>query len=226
MYDNDDEECKSLWLVMGIVTAALCFIIFQFSSCSYITEETEPAIPNTVYLMTQESPIEELTYIEPAAPPEPEPVVIAEPLLRPCGLSEDQLRDALYFDLKDYAECFLEAERKTGVNAVFIASVAALESGWGRSPAANAMNNLFGWSYKGEYVVFESPEQSIEVVAQKLKDNYLTEGGKYFNGYTIEAVNVRYNTNGDFWGNEVRSILNSIYERAGVENVITQSANC
>ena len=51
---------------------------------------------------------------------------------KPCGMSEKELCAALKYDLVPYAGYFIEAEQKHGVNAAFLAAIAAQESGWGR----------------------------------------------------------------------------------------------
>ena len=116
-----------------------------------------------------------------------------KPLLTPCGLSKEALQNALKGRLKELAGVFLEAEEKTGVNALFLAAVAALESGWGESKAAREKNNLFGWTGQNGYQQFESRKDCILTVAQRLRELYLTPGGRYFHGYTVEAVNRCYN---------------------------------
>ena len=114
-------------------------------------------------------------------------------LLQPCGMTEEALQNALKGRLKELAGVFLEAEEKTGVNALFLAAVAALESGWGESKAAREKNNLFGWTGQNGYQQFESRKDCILTVAQRLRELYLTPGGRYFHGYTVEAVNRCYN---------------------------------
>lgn len=116
-----------------------------------------------------------------------------KPLLQPCGMPEEELQNALKGRLKDLSNAFLQAEEETGVNAVFLASVAALESGWGESNAAREKNNLFGWTGQNGYQSFASLEDCVLTVAQRLRDLYLTPGGRYFHGYTVEAVNRCYN---------------------------------
>lgn len=136
-------------------------------------------------------------------------------LLTPCGYTAPQLESALLWDLKPLADEFIEAEQETGVNAVFLASVAALESGWGRSYRATEHNNLFGW---GNHK-FASQAECIEVVAGGLVDNYLRPTGKYYNGCTVEGVSVKYN-NTDHWRTQVRQIMRDIDRRAnGTEEI-------
>lgn len=133
-----------------------------------------------------------------------------KPLLTPCGLSEEALQNALKGRLKELAGVFLEAEEKTGVNALFLAAVAALESGWGESKAAREKNNLFGWTGQNGYQQFESRKDCILTVAQRLRDLYLTPGGRYFHGYTVEAVNRCYNGRPE-WETAIVGIMENIH---------------
>ncbi len=116
------------------------------------------------------------------------------------GFTAEELSFGLRKELKNYAQSFIEAEQKYGVNAVFLASVAALESGWGRH--CFRKNNIFGWNGKN----FETKEECIDFVASKIKEHYLTEGGKYFHGKTVSKVNICYNGS-DFWERKILGIM-------------------
>lgn len=133
-------------------------------------------------------------------------------LLTPSGLTATELEAGLLGELKPYAVDFIAAERETGVNAVFLAAVAALESGWNTSEVAKNKNNLFGWSVATGYASFESKEDCIAEVAACVKSLYLTPDGVYFNGYTVEAVNIRYNGT-EHWEKTVKQIMQEIKER-------------
>ncbi len=107
-------------------------------------------------------------------------------LTAPCNLSAEELAPVLG-NLSEYAENFLAAEEKYGVNAVFLASLAAFESGWGSR--CFRQNNLFGWGKKE----FCSKEECIDFVARRISEWYLTEKGKYYNGSGLGGVNACYN---------------------------------
>ncbi len=140
-------------------------------------------------------------------------LTVYEGLLIPSNISASQLERALYYELKEYAGDFIEAEKKTGVNAVFLASVAALESGWGRSNVAKNKNNLYGWTAdKGEYMSFNNKKECISFVASKFKELYLSPNGKYFKGYEVESVNYYYNGS-RAWTEAVNNIINDINYR-------------
>lgn len=100
---------------------------------------------------------------------------------------------SLYEVAKDY----VLAEEKYGINAIFLCALSIQESGWGRSKLAMNKNNIFGYGaynkspYKSAKY-FNSKSECIDVVARHLVENYLTEGGKYYNGKSLDAVNKRY----------------------------------
>jgi beta-N-acetylglucosaminidase len=109
------------------------------------------------------------------------------------------------------------AERQYGVNALFIASVAVYESGYGTSQIAQDKNNLFGFTaydnspYKSA-ATFSNFEQSIDKFAELISTNYLKKDGEYFSGYTIEDINVRYATDKE-WSKGVKKVINKILSR-------------
>lgn len=145
--------------------------------------------------------------------------LISNGVLRQSNITVEQLENALYHDLKKYSFAFVEAEEITGIDAIFLSSLAALESGWATSNVAQEYNNLFGWTLgNGDYKYFNSKSECILYVADYIKTHYLTEGGKYFNGYEIEDINKKYNGR-ESWENEIKEIYNQIYNRIG-ENKI------
>ena len=79
-----------------------------------------------------------------------------------------------------------------GISAEFIVSVMR----WERRPD---LHNWFGWTGSdGKLMRFGSDLECLERVIPLIKRNYLTEGGKYFRGYTVEAVNQNYSGT-EFW---------------------------
>lgn len=127
-------------------------------------------------------------------------------LLCPCGMSETELADQLH-EMSGLAADFLDAEAETGVNAVLLASIAALESGWGTSWAAETRNNLFGiMAADGSLRRFESKRECIMYSAQLLADEYLSEDGSYYEGGTLESVAGIY-CESDGWAEKVQEIM-------------------
>ena len=127
-------------------------------------------------------------------------------LTTPSGLSAEELSKGLKGELSALAKEFVLAEEKYGVNAVFLAAVSALESGWGKY--CFRKNNIFGWSGKD----FESKAECIDFVASKIAEHYLSESGKYYNGKTVSGVNVCYNGS-DFWKKKIPVLMEMISGR-------------
>ena len=122
--------------------------------------------------------------------------------------------------LYDVAEDFILAEERYGVNAVFLCALSIQESGWGKSKLARNKNNLFGYgaynsspysSAKG----FPNKSVCIDIVSKKLVENYLTEGGKYYNGKSLNAVNTRYSLDDNGkpnkkWSSNIRLLMKQL----------------
>ena len=110
------------------------------------------------------------------------------------NVTNEQLSGALYHNLSDLSDVFIECEKELNVNAILLCSLAALESGWGKSEIAKEKNNLFGWrNSEGEYREFESKEICITEFSEYISLNYLDDSGKYYSGGTaVEHVAVYY----------------------------------
>lgn len=133
----------------------------------------------------------------------------------------DQLEDMLNFtEFEKYAYIFIKAENTYNVNALFLVALAAHESAWGTSRLAREKNNLTGFTAYNHDPYnsgksFKTPEDSIMTTASKISENYLTEEGKYFNGYGVEGVNTRYSLTDDGkinseWSRGIRQIARDL----------------
>lgn len=125
-------------------------------------------------------------------------------ITEPCGLTEEELADRLKYNLKPYAKYFLLAEADYEINACFIASVAALESGWGRF--MHAENNIFGFGQKD----FESVEKGIDYVSWYLYKHYIREDGRYYRGGTIADIGKVYCPDDGTWVRLVTGIYGGL----------------
>lgn len=101
----------------------------------------------------------------------------------------------------------MEAESTYGVDASFLAAVAALESGWGESTLAREKNNLFGWRGADGYMAFDSPEDCIDHVAEYLAEEYLDPDGLYYNGLSVEDVAKHYCGGDETWVKTIKEIM-------------------
>lgn len=133
-------------------------------------------------------------------------------------LTFDQFSYGLLGDLKNVSGDILISSREQGIDPILVASIAALESGWNTSFAANEYNNLFGWTNNdGTYRQFDSKSECIDYVCQMLKEHYLTPDGKYFEGYEIADICVHYNGQEE-WTHAVEEIYSQIKQRIGQYN--------
>lgn len=113
---------------------------------------------------------------------------------------------------------FVDAGKKHGINAFYIAAHSAWESSWGTSQLARDKNNLFGYGaydscpYECAWT-FKTKEECVDTVMLLVKTDYLTEGGKYYHGATLRGMNVAYATDQN-WQNGIASIMNSLANKA------------
>lgn len=118
----------------------------------------------------------------------------------PCGMSTEEFEAVLKGELKQYAQDFLNAEEDYNINACFLASIAAAESGWGEHQFKP--NNIFGFGRK----TYKSVEHCIDHVAWYLRKHYLNKNGKYYRGGTISAIGKIWCLDGGEWGRLVSGI--------------------
>ncbi len=123
---------------------------------------------------------------------------------------------------------FYDAERKYGINGIFLASIAIHESGWGSSAIAVNKYNLFGF---GAYdsspyesaITFDSYSEGIDTVASWLVSNYLNPSGtllksggfasgRYYNGPSVIGVNVKYASDSE-WCIKVFATMQNLYSQ-------------
>ena len=99
-------------------------------------------------------------------------------------------------NLKNIGSALVKAENEYNINGLYLMGLCCLESAYGTSNFAVNRNNLVGWnandSNPNNASYFNSFDDCILKVAAKLKKNYLTEGGCYFNGYSAKDIDVKY----------------------------------
>jgi beta-N-acetylglucosaminidase len=122
---------------------------------------------------------------------------------------------------------FINAEHKYGVNALFVASIAVHESGWGTSSFARNRNNLTGYraytNNPNKAHVFKSKESNIMETARMLSEAYLTQGGAFYSGgYTLTHVYKRYAAPQakweDRWDVKVANMMRTLERRIKTRN--------
>lgn len=153
----------------------------------------------------------------------------------PSGLTLDDFKTVFSNNSEDRNkvfeenyEVFYNMEQKYGINGLFLASIGIHESNWGLSTIAQNKKNLFGYGsydsdpYNMSYT-FETYEYGIDLVAKMLTKYYINAPGtaifdnqeavgSYYNGSTIEAVNIRYASDTE-WHTKVFNIMKSLYSK-------------
>ena len=93
---------------------------------------------------------------------------------------------------------FVQIEKQYNINGLYILGLACLESNFGKSNFAVQRNNLVGWnavdSNPNKASYFKSKEECLTFVSNKLKTNYLSENGCYFEGFTGRDIDKHYCT--------------------------------
>ncbi len=126
-------------------------------------------------------------------------------LTQPSGVTAEDLAKVLKLGLEGLEDSFVQAEKDYGINCVFLASIAALESYWGTM--LFRPNNMFGY---GSYS-FSSKEECIDFVARGIANNYLSPDGGLYYGNTARAVNTRYASN-PLWYAKVGNFMKQMYD--------------
>jgi len=116
------------------------------------------------------------------------------------GITEEEMKEVLINTtgsktMAHLSGAFVEAEKKYGVNAFFMAGIVALESGFATSRRAIEDNNLTGYevySDSSEGRLFSSHEESVLHTARHLSKNYLKEDAIYYKGLSVDAIQLSY----------------------------------
>ncbi|WP_052356705.1 glucosaminidase domain-containing protein [[Clostridium] dakarense] len=135
------------------------------------------------------------------------------------GITEEELKSVLLTyngasTMAHLSKALVDAENKYGVNAFAMAAIVALESGFATSRRAIEDNNLTGYevySDDSEGRLFDSQYESIIQTARHLSKNYLTKGSMYYNGVSVDSVQINYcpdEGKGKNWDGKVDSLAN------------------
>lgn len=103
---------------------------------------------------------------------------------------------------------------KYQINEMFFCGLIAAESGWNIAGNHRSTHNYISLMYKGKLIKYSSEAQGLEVAAQKLHQNYLTKGGKYYNGKTITGVQKRFCPASNTWDDLVYGCMKYVVRTA------------
>ena len=137
-------------------------------------------------------------------------------LTKPSGITAEELEKVTRYGLKGLGDEFIKAEEDYHINAVFLMSIAILESGWGRNMFRP--NNMFGF-YGHD---FSSKAECVDVVASKIAKNYLTDGGAFHYGNTVKDINRKYATNPE-WHIKIAKNMKMLYSDMR-ENLLSEKS--
>lgn len=140
----------------------------------------------------------------------------SENLLKPSNITSNEMYQILKgTGLEDVSKALVIAENKYGINAIIMAALAAEESGWGNSKRAKTQNNLTGYAVYSDTsrgTLFSSRGECILRTAKLLKDNYLTQGGLYYNDTSLQGVNINYCSNKK-WTSNINLIASGLMRK-------------
>lgn len=127
------------------------------------------------------------------------------------------LRSRTNGSMAHLAEAFIDAEKTYGVNAFFLAGLAALEGDWARSSRARNQNNLTGMAVYSDTSAGNSYASQYDCIldtARQISKFYLDVNGKYYGGgFGVDHVEVYYCASKD-WSEKITSIagdLSNVY---------------
>jgi len=146
-----------------------------------------------------------------------------EDMRKESKLDEKKLTKYLekYPNLSGIEQTLIEIQDEYEVNAILILAIVRLESGNGKSSIAKSRNNLGGIIVMEKsvrvYKSFDSKSDCVVYMAKLLSKSYLTEDGRYFNGYTLEDIAKRYSASPEKWTELVEELIYEI--QVGIDKI-------
>lgn len=144
-------------------------------------------------------------------------------LTKPSNVSIKQLKKAFKgTEMAGLEQGFVDSERKFGVNAIFLASLVATESGWNNSKRAkDGSNNITGhavYTDASRGSTFDSKYECILSTGELLGNHYLKDKGEHYNGVSLWNVNQKYsllpNKKVNYeWSKMINSISNDLVKK-------------
>lgn len=187
------------------VLSALCVTLLD-NSVQRMKPAAPPDVPQADLATSLQAYTTNEVFAQKAVPQLSLEEIYALDLRKPSGATEDDLKRVSKAGLVGLEDTFLEAEEKYGVNAIFLMSIASLESAHGTQ--MYRPNNMFGYGGKS----YPSKEACIMDVAQGLSSRYLTPGASLYGGSpTLSGVNKRYAANPQ-WDTKVGKYMKSYYD--------------
>ena len=115
------------------------------------------------------------------------------------GLSRDdfiKLISGVKYDTSGFFEenagTIYDLCKKYSINEIFFCGLISAESGWNIASNHRRTHNYISLMSKGKLIQYGSVYEGLEVAAQKLHNNYLTPGGKFYHGKTLSGVKTNF----------------------------------
>lgn len=93
---------------------------------------------------------------------------------------------------EENAETIYDLCQEYELNEIFFCGLISAESGWNIADNHRRTYNYISLMTNGKLIQYSSVEEGLEVAAQKLHNNYLTPGGKFYYGKTLSAVKTKF----------------------------------
>lgn len=123
----------------------------------------------------------------------------------------EQLEQVVPNSMVDIIDDIVELSEQYDINSIAVTSIIRHESGNNTSWLAVNKNNLGGIKFNSNYASFETKFDCIEYMVKLLKEKYLSEDGKFFNGYSLKSVNKLYCPgDGYYWSTQITDMSNKM----------------
>jgi len=193
-----------------------------------IKEEIKTRITNTTSSYTRENNITSRGEVNRTTKIEqehikPKDVKISKnmDLTKRTGLSKEDFKQVMKNLKSDKSNFFYRNANtiydlceKYEINEIFFCGLIAAESGWNIAGNHRSTHNYISLMYNGKLIKYSSEEEGLEVAAQKLHQNYLTKGGRYYNGKTIVGVQKRFCPASSTWDDLVYGCMKYVVKTA------------
>lgn len=143
-------------------------------------------------------------------------------VLEPSNINADELYEVFMLldkpEMAALSNIITETEAITGINSFVIAGAVANESAWGTSSRAIYDGNYTGYGVYNDYSTGINHGDAYSNIVNTfidVKENYLTEGGSYFYGYSTYHINISYSASSN-WRivvNDIAKTLESYYNQ-------------
>ncbi len=137
-------------------------------------------------------------------------------LTKKTGLSKEEFKKVMKNLKQDTSKFFYNNAdtiydmcKKYQINEIFFCGLISAESGWNIAGNHRRTHNYISLMLNGKLIKYSSTKQGLEVAAQKLHNNYLTPGGKFYGGKTLYGVKKKFCPSGT-WVNLVYGRMSQV----------------